>query len=220
MKLASGLDFSGRFEPSNLLSWFELPGGSPYDSTRVPQDNDLRPAEIVLSRKIVSRISNAEVTAIVRSRPQIVRELESIPNDVGLDQVPLSRRVPGIDAITGLVDLLDDIEGIGVATATKVLHVKRRGLIPVFDSRVGFYYAARLNNPISWDWIEAEDLPEMIDNFREDLHSVRSELQGIQRGLVQSGGIPVTMCRLLDHLIWRRLDPKIRRPEGVVAPAE
>jgi len=92
--------------------------------------------------------------------------------------------------------LLDAVmgKGIGLARATKVLHIKRPQLIPVCDS-----YFLRLMGIPGEDGASAAALIEHLRNLRGDL--LRT-LVDIRKRLLQRG-YDRTLLRIADILIWR-----------------
>ena len=113
--------------------------------------------------------------------------------------------IPGLAAIAAAVDCMCEVKGVKVPKATKILHKKRPNLIPVFDSRVGLYYAARLRNP-KFD-LDADDISSLLESFRQDLQAVTEEVRNLKREL-DATNVRLTNIRILDHLIWARLDQR------------
>jgi hypothetical protein len=91
--------------------------------------------------------------------------------------------------------LLDSVmsKGIGLARATKVLHIKRPRLIPVCDS-----YVLRLMGIPGDDGASAAALIEHLRNLRGDLRPTLVEL----RKKLLERGYDRTLLRITDALIW------------------
>ena len=104
----------------------------------------------------------------------------------------------------GLQALLDPFQSIPRAklgVATKILHKKRPGLIPMLDTLLVGHYRRRLTT-------RAKTLGgygvNLIRLFREDLLAVLPEVTAlcdIAAGQQKS----VTPVRMLDHLVWSLL---------------
>jgi hypothetical protein len=142
----------------------------------------------------------------------VLRELKAVdvawdvfstPDEVWLDQ-PIAKRVAtALDAVMG--------KGIGLARATKVLHIKRPTLIPVCDS-----YVLRLMGMPGEDGASAAALIEHLRSIRKDLLPT---LIGIREKLLERG-YDRTLLRIADALIWRSYpDTKFgRRAVGASGP--
>ena len=176
-----------------------------YDAKIVANDNQLQREEIWISRGLGSRLFHREADGIFRRQRRIEDFLKQIPSDVDLADLPGGQAIPGVAAIAAAVDCMCEVKGVKVPKATKILHKKRPNLIPVFDSRVGLYYAARLRNP-KFD-IDVDDIPSLLESFRHDLLAVAGEVRNLKREL-HATNVRLTHTRILDHLIWARLDQR------------
>jgi hypothetical protein len=107
------------------------------------------------------------------------------PDKVWANQ-PIGERVAALlDAVMG--------KGIGLARATKVLHIKRPRLIPVCDS-----YVLRLMGIPGEDGASAAALIEHLRNLRVELLPRLVEL----REKLLERGYDRTLLRIADALIW------------------
>jgi hypothetical protein len=203
LRLPSGLTMSDAWKllegMRQRVGWY-----SNYDGKSVANNNELTEDEIWISRGLASRLFHREADGIFRRRRQIEDSLKKIPSEIDLVDLENSQPIPGLSAVVAAIECMCGVKGVGVAKATKILHKKRPNLIPVLDSRVGKYYAARLRNP-KFE-IEVNDLPDLIESFRRDLGAVKAQIRQLKRQL-DVLGVNLTHTRILDHLIWARLEP-------------
>jgi hypothetical protein len=155
-----------------------------------------------------NRVIEADVSAInvtMRARsPHVdwtnvikrgnLRELAALRQDLDLfrtsDAVWARERVP-----TRLAALFRAIigKGIGIARATKVLHIKRPKLIPVCDS----YVLGLMGIPN----IGADSGVALVEHLRAVRRELSPTLVDCQERLTQHG-IDRSLVRILDSLIW------------------
>lgn len=98
-----------------------------------------------------------------------------------------------------------------IPVATKVLHRKRRSLIPMLDSVVLRHYlrapefkallAGTENNARA-----ADVAMESLRLFREDLLARRAEIDALRERL-ERAGFPLTPVRILEVLVWTQMEP-------------
>jgi hypothetical protein len=85
---------------------------------------------------MIARMGPAEREAVLSQRHKVREALKLLPLDATLadpsEQVPWS-------ALNGLFGALDNLPGIRLARATKILHKKRPALIPILDGVVVGY---------------------------------------------------------------------------------
>ena len=85
--------------------------------------------------------------------------------------------------------------GLGIAVVTKVLHIKRPGLIPVMDSVVIEQIGARVSNDVA-TWVSAIGQVRAVGRENVDeLGAVRDHLRA--RGIADR-----SLVRILDALLW------------------
>jgi len=87
-----------------------------------------------------------------------------------------------------------------LAVATKILHKKRPGLIPIFDDVVANqHYAPMVPNDPSRTWGDyAIELTRLV---QKDMLGAESELRDLE-GTLRDRGAPLTPCRILNALTW------------------
>jgi len=114
------------------------------------------------------------------------------------------------------------VRGVSLAVATKVLHRKRRELIPMLDSEIMKYYEGRFKLALGQSGYlskmiklahSAPELPadirraaEVMSAFRDDLVGVHAHLAAIQQEIA-SQGYTLSRVRILELLIWMEVEP-------------
>ncbi len=129
----------------------------------------------------------------------------------GLDALPPVDLVEAddetCDLIAALYDPLDDPSALDRdvrgSLLAKVLHRKRPGLIPLFDSKVQMFYQDENCVPPSPKngRTTREYAGLLIRAMRQDLRDNADELAALAR-LVPADGPPITPLRVLDIVVW------------------
>lgn len=101
--------------------------------------------------------------------------------------------------------------GVLIPVATKVLHRKRRSLIPMLDNVVLGYYlntdAHRALLPRTQDKAKAADVAmTALDLFRADLLGGGQAIDGLRVSLGEHG-FELTPVRVLELLVWTEVEP-------------
>jgi hypothetical protein len=102
-------------------------------------------------------------------------------------------------------------QGVLIPVGTKVLHRKRRSLIPMLDTVVIRHYLARPEYKALLPGIEskakaADVAMEALRLFRNDLLEATSEIVTLQQQLV-AAGFSLTPVRVLELLVWTQTEP-------------
>jgi len=192
MRLLSGLrvaDFNAALEYMRQNYCY-------FDAVPVRQDSLLRVEEIVLQTMVNSRISGNTASAIFDSRAAVEAALAQIPADLDLLDVNDPTAETWLHPLIDVVSHLDAIPRVDISTATKTLHKKRPGLIPMFDRKVGDYYRAVAGRPVS--------IREMYLSFHRDMRNAETEVRQFVLQLARTA-VTVTHCRLLEFLVWHQL---------------
>lgn len=127
--------------PRELLFGFVRDWYPMYDGVEVPQDNELRITEIALSTMLNSRISGNTGADIWRqSRKDVVEALVDIRAGVDLLDEPGGNSIRDESGISRAITAMCNVRRCKLAVATKILHKKRPGLIPILDSNVESHY--------------------------------------------------------------------------------
>jgi len=171
--------------------WYEL-----YDAVPVPRDDTLRPEEIALCIMMNSRMSGNTGLAVWERRAAIEAALQRIPPDADLagEDVPWQ-------TVQELLDPFQTIRRAKLGIATKILHKKRPGLIPMLDMLLQGHYRRRLTT-------RAKTLGgygvSLIKLLREDLLAELPAVTALCEVAARQQK-PVTPVRMLDHLVWSQL---------------
>lgn len=161
---------------------------------------------VAINKTMGARSPHSDWAAVIRRG--LLTELKAIDVKWDLFSTPdeiWSRRPIG----ERVADLLDAVmgKGIGLARATKVLHIKRPKLIPICDS-----YVLRLMGLPGENGASVAALIEHLRSLREELMPT---LVDIREKLLERG-YDRTLLRIADALIWRSYpDTRLaRRPAG------
>ncbi len=132
--------------------------------------------------------------------------LATIPEDADL----LDPEVD-LDALERLLDAACQVRWVLVPVATKVLHRKRRRLIPMLDGVVNRHYIAATGQPLGAaleDGRRAAGAAKVIlEAFRADLRVVEGPLRDVQPELA-GAGYPLSLVRILELLVWTEVEPQ------------
>jgi hypothetical protein len=187
---------------------------------------DLSEVDLHLANRMIARMGRAEWAAVLSRRDQVRAALEPVPVSASLAEP--ADKVPW-DSLRRLYASLDDLPGIGLARATKILHKKRPALVPILDEVVVRYLrsVSRLLGPrLTRTGRMDRDLVVSVAGSQalELTRAYHDELQGVLRVLscVQAElgrrGYGLTECRLLDIYLWAyssTYEPLWRRREGL-----
>jgi len=170
-----------------------IPSGDPFH---------VSPLDVLVTVSVNSFVNNAAKVRTVHRGLAAACDplLRTIPVHADLRTFPVS----------GVRDLLHAAvqqRSVLTAVATKVLHRKRPALIPMLDSVLIGYYAAKLSAPrlVTWatgDKARAADAATVVlREFRADLIGVSEQLEDL-RETAGSEGYDVTAARILELLLW------------------
>jgi len=199
--------------PRELLFGFVRDWYPMYDGVEVPQDNELRITEIALSTMLNSRISGNTGADIWRqSRKDVVEALVDIRAGVDLLDEPGGNSIRDESGISRAITAMCNVRRCKLAVATKILHKKRPGLIPILDSNVESHYhpnwCPSVKGRSYGDYVVA--LTRLV---HKDMLGVASELRDLRCAL-RENGTPMTGCRILNALMWAVLsrdEDRLRR---------
>jgi len=198
--LASGISISRPFD--RLLN-FCTNEYDTYDAVPIPQDNTIGVFEIVLTTSVNAGLTANTVAEIYRSRRVIEQALSQIAPNASLLDPDWPRQ-----AVVDLLDAACSIRGVWLAVATKVLHKKRPGLLPMLDSVVlGHYFGQYRKRYERWP-ATGEVGATAMDRFRTDLVSVAPQINSLVNALRRNHGYSLTPTRALEILVWMRLQTR------------
>ena len=200
--LPSGLSFPLEEAYSRLLRFCR----EEYDYyDRIPDLSPYRvePLDVLVTLSMNSFIKDAtRVRAVHRG---IAGRGDSI-----LSRIPVGANLLSFDAelreFRALIHAAVQAPGVLVPVATKVLHRKRRGFIPMLDSVVMGHYVGFLKQPELREKsqlkpIAASVAVDISRVFREDLAQARSMIEKIGTLLADQGS-ELSAVRILEILIW------------------
>ncbi len=179
-----------------------------YDAIESADPNHIDPADILVTVAVNSFVNSADrVRAVHRGLAERCDPiLEAIPVDADLGQ-------PGtdLDPLEQLLAAACGVKWVLVAVATKVLHRKRRQLIPMLDSVLIDYYRS---TGVDVSWAALEDgaragsaaMP-IVRSFKGDLQNAGAELEAL-RAELREEGFDLTNVRILELLIWIQTEPR------------
>jgi hypothetical protein len=165
-----------------------------FDAVPVQHDSLLSVIDIVLQTMVNSRISGNTASVIFDHRAAIEAQLAQIPPDLDLIDVPDPVAECWLNSLITAVSELDKIHRVDVAVATKTLHKKLPGLIPMFDNFVGGWYRSVLPRG-------HRSFRDTYLCFHKDLRHAQAKLRPLVTELAAIN-VVVTHCRMLDYLIW------------------
>lgn len=178
--------------------------------------NSVTPWDIQAANRLYARIRGSVARGIMQCQ-RINTALAAVPNtELGcIDD-------DGWNALKWrfyqLLEAFCSLQGVGIAVATKVLHLKRPEMIPIIDSFVAeFLLGIKLQN-ITNKATLVQKAVECTNIIRRD---IRRNLQAFTelREQLSNLPIPLTKVRLYDILVWsiQKWDVKgdIRAPFGV-----
>jgi hypothetical protein len=183
-----------------------LPNEYPYyDGIPSGDSNRVAPIDVIVTTSMNSGINTATlIRSIHRGLAEHCNEvLGEIPEDMDL-LAPLMH----LDVVHKLLHAAMQVPNVLIARATKVLHRKRRSLIPMLDNVLLSHYLRVLNRrDETQERSKAADLAmEVLLAFRNDLMSVRSELEVLSQLLLPV--FAMTPLRVLEVLVWTEVEPQ------------
>lgn len=131
--------------------------------------------------------------------------LQDIPSTTRLEHLEESDWVRHGQAIQVAIETLIEPNGISIAGATKILHMKRPLLIPILDSYVGSVLQTskprKKTELASWSWRTIVQLRSILLENRDSMSTIQE--------ILQREGIARSQVRILDALLWT-LDPRTK----------
>jgi hypothetical protein len=206
LELLSGCSIE---RPLDRLKWFCEGEYAYYDAIPSANPNCIDPLDVLVTVAVNSFVNSA--TKVHRVHQGMAANCEpilaTIPEDA--DLVDLNR---WSGPLRELLHAAVQIQGVLIPVATKVLHRKRRSLVPMLDSVVirrhylsAPEYKALLPGTESKD--KAADVAmEALRLFRDDLLQARREIEDLQQQLALAG-FPLTAVRVLEILVWTQTEP-------------
>jgi hypothetical protein len=203
LHLASGLRVE---QPLERLRRFSAEEYAYYDAIRDPDPDRITPMDILATVSMNSFVNSA-------TKVRSVHGGMAANCDPLLPEIPVGAdlRTFDIGAVRDLLDAACRARGVLVPVATKVLHRKRRRLVPMLDSVVIDAYRNRgltLSLGALQEGSKAADaVMPVLEAFRGDLIGSWGELE-VLRARLSEEGFTLTNVRLLEVLIWVQTEPR------------
>ena len=175
-----------------------------YDGIVDGSPNEITPVDVLATYGVNSQIRSASrVRDIHRGMTEKCQPL--------LAALPVNLELTDEDWKPGVVEILLDeacsIRGVLTAVATKVLHRKRRSLIPMLDSVVLAHYLNKRDLNRSQEKRHAASVGmKALLAFRTDLIDSSDVITEIRDGLGKAG-YPLSRLRIMEILVWIEKEP-------------
>ena len=201
-------------QPLTLLSAFFTEEWAYYDGVSDPSPESIEPIDVIVTVSVNSFLNSAG-----RIR-DVHRGLAEACDPLLLNiLVEADLRSSSVDVVVELFDVACQVKWMLVPVAAKVLHRKRRSLIPMLDTVLSDYYlqatdrldlrSAREDKRRA---AEAARIP--LDAFRNDLLDAWDGISRLKTELEAQGWL-VTELRILEVLVWIWADP-LRQYLGLI----
>jgi hypothetical protein len=179
-----------------------------YDAIQSDDANHIDPIDVLATVAMNSFVNSATKVRQVHlgMAERCDPLLPGIPEDADLTDLDRWR-----DVLYALLDAAVQVRGVLVPVATKVLHRKRRRLIPMLDGVILRYLLdtdehrpllARTENGAT----AAQVAMVALDRFHTDLVATSAALERLSSALEEEG-FPLSLVRILEVLIWTEVEP-------------
>jgi hypothetical protein len=204
LELASGCTIE---RPLDRLKWFCQGEYVYYDAIPSVDPNRIDPLDVLVTVAVNSFVNFATKVHGVHQGMAANCEpiLATIPEDA--DLVDLDR---WSGSLRELLHAAVQIQGVLIPVATKVLHRKRRSLIPMLDTVLIRHYLSAPEYKALLPGTESKDKAanvamEALRLFQDDLLQAHSEIEDLQQQLAVAG-FPLTAVRVLEILVWTQTE--------------
>jgi hypothetical protein len=205
LDLASGCTIE---RPLDRLRWFCEGEYAYYDAIPSANPNRIDPLDVLVTVAMNSFVNSAAKVHRVHQGMAANCEpiLATIPEDADLVDLDLWR-----GPLRELLHEAVQVQGVLIPVATKVLHRKRRSLVPMLDSVVIRHYLSApeykaLRAGTESKGKAADVAMEALCLFHDDLLKARNEIEVVQQQLAVAG-FPLTPVRVLELLVWTETEP-------------
>jgi len=213
MELRSGVAIADPL--AEILDFIRRDGSyQSYDLVPVDPTAPLDEPDVRVANRIIARMGQATIDAIVARGPVIDEALAAIPVESSL--VADDADMPW-DELHRLFAAFDGVPAVGLPRITKVLHKKRPALIPILDEVVQNYLVSVEPRPTG---DRASQGVAFVRAYKRELDHVLPSVQCLRREL-QSRAIDLIECRILDIALWAlsgTYEPLWRRTETSARP--
>ncbi len=179
-----------------------------YDAIPSADANRIEPLDVLVTVAMNSFVNDA---AKVRSVHQGIAAnvdhlLPMLPENADLIDLDQWR-----EHLRELLHSAIQARGVLIPVATKVLHRKRRSLIPMLDNVVLGHYLStdehRALLPRAQEKSKAADVAmTALDLFRADLVHADSSIEALRTSLEEDGFI-LSPVRILELMVWTEVEP-------------
>jgi len=200
--LPSGLNISMEDAEARMLRFCQ----QEYDYyDRIPDmaPNRIEPIDVMVTIAMNSFVNNATMVRLVHRglAGQCDSILHLIPADADLLTFD-----PQLREFEQLIHAAVQARQVLVPVATKVLHRKRRGFIPMLDNVVMGHYIDSALRPDLREKSQSKQTAafvavEVLKAFREDLRQGHPLIEAIRAQLLRAG-FDLTPVRILEILVW------------------
>ena len=180
-----------------------------YDAIVSADPNRIEPLDVLATVAVNSFVNSAAKLYRVHKGLRATCEplLPAIAEDADLVDLDRWR-----DPLQRLLHAGVQAPGVLIPVATKVLHRKRRHLIPMLDNIVLQHYLGRPElRPLlaaSQSKAKAADAAmQALDLFRNDLVASQDQLSSLRETLSKKG-FPLSPVRILEILLWTQIEPR------------
>ncbi|MCC6222184.1 MAG: hypothetical protein IT201_01680 [Thermoleophilia bacterium] len=179
-----------------------------YDGIGSTDPDRIEPLDVLVTVAVNSFVNSA--VKVHRVHRGLVEACE--PPLAGIpEQADLLTCDPDLALTEQLLDAACRVPGVLLPVATKVLHRKRRRLIPMLDNVLLNHYLASPERSVlktaTQDGRRAASVARVVLKlFRADLAASVEALRPIGEGLA-SLGYPLTPLRMLEILVWIETEP-------------
>jgi hypothetical protein len=196
--------------PLDRLSKFLAAGFDWYDSFIDESPHSIVPFDVLVATGINAFIGGASAATLRTIHLDMVKLCTSPLNVLAVD-TDLAE-VVDLAAVVDLIVAATEARGAQSAVATKILHRKRRHLVPILDSVVvGYYCEDRMARTLAESYAplaaRRSALTSVLATIRADLRAVTGELAQL-RDEVAGAGWPVGTLRIHDILVWTELEAR------------
>lgn len=195
-------------DPSERLRSFCAGEYAYYDAIPSADPDRIEPLDVLVTVAVNSFVNTASKVYRVHQGMRDACEplLPEIPEEA--DLVDLDR---WHEPLRVLLHAAVQARDVLIPVATKVLHRKRRMLIPMLDNIVLQYYFREPGlKPLlaaSQNKAKAADVAmHALDLFRADLIATKEMLSSLQADLAE-GGFALSSVRILEILLWTQVEP-------------
>lgn len=192
--------------PEELVQAFFEEEWPYYDGIDDGAPNEIRPVDVIATLSVNSFLTSAtRIRSVQRGLAASCDGLlAKIPIDADLRSFP-------VETVVDLLQAACQTPYVLVPVATKVLHRKRRRLVPMLDNVVIGYYLDALDRrdllAATQDKKRAAAAARIpLGAFRLDLEDAWPQLTALKAQL-DGAGLPVMELRILEVLVWMWAEP-------------